>query len=156
MTATLHELRPAPGAEARKLILVGVDGSAESRKAAEFAGQLAKATGSALSIAHVLPVIADTTPYANRLVQPWQADRTQYAQLMLHDLSHGLPGFTGPVDTVLLEGSPAHRLADEAHRPGVWLVVVGHRGRGALQRVLVGSVADRLTQICPRPVLVVR
>jgi len=35
------------------------------------------------------------------------------------------------------------------------LVVVGHRGRGALARLLLGSVADRLVQICPKPVLIV-
>ena len=34
--------------------------------------------------------------------------------------------------------------------------VVGHRGRNAVARALLGSVADRLVQICPKPVLVVR
>jgi len=34
-------------------------------------------------------------------------------------------------------------------------VVVGSRGRGAVTRVLLGSVADRLVHICKIPVLVV-
>ena len=140
----------------RRHILVGVDGSSESRKAADFAAQIAKATGSAIELAHVLPVIADTSPYANVLIQPEQSKRTDHAHLMLHDMSRGLPGMLEPAETLLLEGSPAYRLADEARRPDIWLVVVGHRGRGAVQRVLLGSVADRLTQICPKPVIIVR
>jgi nucleotide-binding universal stress UspA family protein len=38
----------------------------------------------------------------------------------------------------------------------VQLVAVGHRGRGAIRRALLGSVADALVQICPKPVLVAR
>ena len=44
----------------------------------------------------------------------------------------------------------------EAKRDEIWLVVVGHRGRGSVERVLLGSVADRLTQLSSKPVLVVR
>jgi nucleotide-binding universal stress UspA family protein len=35
-------------------------------------------------------------------------------------------------------------------------VVVGSTGKGAVQRLLVGSTTDRLVHICRRPVLVVR
>jgi nucleotide-binding universal stress UspA family protein len=33
--------------------------------------------------------------------------------------------------------------------------VVGHRDRNQLARMLAGSVADRLVQICEKPVMVV-
>ncbi len=36
------------------------------------------------------------------------------------------------------------------------LVVVGSKGRGAVSRMLVGSVTDRLVHISKKPVLVVR
>ncbi len=50
----------------------------------------------------------------------------------------------------------ARTLADMADSGGFDVVVVGHRGRGAVRRALLGSVADRLVQISNRPVLVVR
>jgi nucleotide-binding universal stress UspA family protein len=61
-----------------------------------------------------------------------------------------------PVDIVVEPGAPAATLAELAARLAVDLVVVGHRGRGTLKRLLVGSVADRLVQISPKPVTVVR
>ena len=138
-----------------KSILVGVDGSPESRKAADYAAQIALATHSRLELAHVMPEIAEMgakSMYTFSSV-PVQTDR---AQTMLHELSHSVPRGLTPVDTVLLEGNPAQVLADEAKQADVWLVVVGHRGRSPLERALIGSVADRLTQLCPKPLMVVR
>jgi nucleotide-binding universal stress UspA family protein len=135
-------------------ILVGVDGSAESKAAAEYAARLAQATHSGLEFAHVLPEIND--PDLGGLVERTQAARTERAHILLHQMSQTVPRPNTAVESSLLEGSPALRLAEEAKRPDIWLVVVGHRGRGSLERVLLGSVADRLVQISPKPVIVVR
>jgi nucleotide-binding universal stress UspA family protein len=58
--------------------------------------------------------------------------------------------------TELLEGHPVETLAQRASEQDVDMVVVGHRGRGAVARALLGSVADGLVQVCSKPVLVVR
>jgi nucleotide-binding universal stress UspA family protein len=36
------------------------------------------------------------------------------------------------------------------------LIVVGSRGRGAVKRLLLGSVSDRIAHLAPVPVLIVR
>jgi len=59
-------------------------------------------------------------------------------------------------DSETLSGPVAETLADVAQSQRYDLIVVGHRGRGGVKRVLLGSVADRLVQISSRPVLVVR
>ena len=139
-----------------KRILVGIDGSSESKAAAAYAAQLAQATHSALELAFVLPTIVETGLGGASTINAWQTEQTDRARVMLEELSQTVPRPHTPVETSLLEGSAAHRLAEEAQRPDIWLVVVGHRGRGAVQRTLLGSVADRLTQISPKPVLVFR
>ena len=60
------------------------------------------------------------------------------------------------IETMVLAGPPAEMLAEQAKIGDVDMVVVGHRGRGAISRLLTGSVADRLVQICTKPVTVVR
>jgi len=137
-------------------ILVGVDGSPESRKAAELAARIARTTGSGLELAHVLHEIAFNAHGANFSFHRESDARTDRAHLLLSDMSASVPPLTTAVETSLLEGSPASRLAEEAKRDDIWMVVVGHRGRGSIGRVLVGSTADRLAQICLKPVLVVR
>ena len=60
------------------------------------------------------------------------------------------------IEPIVVNGAPAVTLAELARTGDVDMVVVGHRGRGGIARVLLGSVADRLVQISPKPVLVVR
>ena len=139
----------------RKRVLVGVDGSAESQQAAEYAARIADATGSAIELAYVLPVIAEPGPDGNVHARFWQQQRTERAHEILRGMAGALAPRSTPVETCLLEGAAAEMLAEEAKSDDVVLVVVGHRGRGAVARALLGSVADRLTQISPKPVLVV-
>jgi nucleotide-binding universal stress UspA family protein len=62
------------------------------------------------------------------------------------------------VDTAstILYGSPAESIAGEAAAADVGMVVVGSRGHGAVARMFLGSVSDRIVHISPKPVLVVR
>jgi nucleotide-binding universal stress UspA family protein len=140
-----------------KRILVGVDGSKESRDAAKFAADIARATGAQLIIASaVAPVIA--TEGAPELVvraEEWAQKEKQQAQVMVKEIAASI-GQGVPVETIVTSGSPAVAIAELARSGDVELVVVGHRGRNAVARALLGSVADRLVQISPKPVLVFR
>jgi nucleotide-binding universal stress UspA family protein len=59
--------------------------------------------------------------------------------------------------TLVLEGtSVASRIVQHAEQHGVDLIVMGHKGRSAIERFLVGSVASRVVAYAPCSVLVVR
>jgi nucleotide-binding universal stress UspA family protein len=139
-----------------KRILVGVDGSKESREAAQFAAGIARATGSLLIVASVVPPIAAVEGAPELLVRSdeFRAQELDAAEAVAKDVAASVSGAL--VETLVTAGSPATTLADIAASADVELVVVGHRGRNALARALLGSVADRLVQISPKPVLVVR
>ncbi|WP_342482043.1 universal stress protein [Cupriavidus metallidurans] len=51
---------------------------------------------------------------------------------------------------------PAGQIVDFAEELGVELIVMGHRGRSAIERWLVGSVARAVIDHANCPVLVVR
>ena len=55
---------------------------------------------------------------------------------------------------VLLAAAPT--IAEVAAEEGADLVVVGTQGRGVLDRLVVGSVAERVVRTAPCPVLVVK
>ncbi len=138
-----------------KRILVGVDGSLESRAAADLAADLARQMGAQITLAYVLPVPVPMSPdgYLESLAS-WELAEREYGASLLRELAARLTGVG--VETVSPSGPPAETLSDLAKAGDVDMVVVGHRGRGAVSRLLLGSVADRLVQICPKPVMVVR
>ena len=57
--------------------------------------------------------------------------------------------------SAVLEGSAAHALVDEASRWSADLVVVGARGRGAIERLLLGSTARSVLHHATASVLIV-
>lgn len=140
-----------------KRIVVGQDGSPESKQALELALQLAEPMKAQLLIAFVaeapLPLWPETD--AQGLAQ-WELTEREYGHAILREAAARCAQSGVEAETLLESGPAAERLANLAKERDADLVVVGHRGRGAVARVLIGSVADRLTQMCPRPVLVAR
>jgi nucleotide-binding universal stress UspA family protein len=136
-----------------KTILVGVDGSAESKAAAEFAANLAQATSARLLLAFAIAPIAALEAMA--LGEYLKVER-DYGEQVLREMEArcSRPGLE--IEKLMLDGDVPERLGATATKRDADLIVVGHRGRGAVQRVLLGSSADRLVQTSPRPVLVVR
>lgn len=140
-----------------KRILVGIDASSEARAAAMFAANLAGSSGTKLILASVA---AKADPFASPELQAryqvFEEEEKASLAKMLQALAAELRRPELTIETVVESGSPAATLAELASKFDVDLVVVGHRGRGAMKRMLLGSVADRLVQICTKPVTVVR
>ena len=139
-----------------KRIVVGIDGSEQGWSALKRAAELARATGASLQIAHVStpisPLVADEyLPTAG-----WIEAQEAYSQGLLREAVARVRDAGIEVEPVSKLGTPAETLADLAQDEEVTMAVVGHRGRNLAARLLVGSVADRLVQISPKPVLVVR
>lgn len=135
-----------------KRILVAVDGSDASLHAVRAAATIARGLGSQITLAHVVPptFVPPEVPFG---VQPWTEEAVKAGEKLLEAAAKDA-GLT--VERMNVTGSPAERLAEIADSGNFDLVVVGSKGRGAVSRVLIGSVTDRLVHICTRPVLVVR
>lgn len=136
-----------------KRILVAVDGSDASVRAARFSLALAGEQGAAVTLAYVVPpmIVPGDAPWA-----PVTEIRAEDQRRGLRLLDEILAALDRPAaDTLVRIGPPAETLADTAACEGFDLIVVGSSGKGAVKRLLVGSTADRLVHISPRPVLVV-
>jgi nucleotide-binding universal stress UspA family protein len=138
-------------------LLVGIDGSEASLHAAERAMELASALGADLVFVFVLDEtvardLAIAFPDENETgAQRLEADaRGRLEQLAERARRRGL-GCAVRVE----RGDPVQVLAEVAGELGADILVVGRTGMRGVRRVLLGSVARRLAESSPIPVLVI-
>jgi nucleotide-binding universal stress UspA family protein len=128
-------------------ILVGFDGSDGGRDALALARVLAEATEARVLVATVLPYGPLPIPY--ELLEEEEAEQ---AGPLLAEARERLGGLR--VETRAFGGgTPAGVINDLAEREKVETIVVGSPHRGAIGRVLIGSVADGLLHGAPCEVL---
>jgi nucleotide-binding universal stress UspA family protein len=60
------------------------------------------------------------------------------------------------IETRVLEGNPALEITKFAKDNDCDLIVVGTLGKSGIDRILLGSVAEKVVRIAPCPVLVIR
>jgi nucleotide-binding universal stress UspA family protein len=139
-------------------ILVAVDGSDSSVKAAGYAFELAKNNNAKVTFVHVV----DTT---SMLVSLPHETRSRAAALGKYDTREIFDEVRNmakrkglDVNTEVIESpvSAAAAIVRYAKKKRFDLVVVGTRGQSKMNRILLGSVASKVVERCPCPVLVVR
>ncbi|MBI4996293.1 MAG: universal stress protein [Rhodocyclales bacterium] len=132
------------GAQAwRSGILVATDGSRHAEAAADMAGKIAIATGLPLT------VVSAVLPSHNE-------QRRREAVVAVEAVKHQLAGSTAAVTGVVAEGRPEQVILDQARKAKADLIVVGTHGRTGLDRLLMGSVAERVIGFADCPVLAVK
>ncbi len=120
-------------------ILAPLDGSAEARAALPYAAALAT-PGTEIVLLTVVPSATD-------------ADT---ARAGLETAAQRLRVAGQTVRSEVATGDPAPRIVDKAADLGAEMIVMASHGRGALGRLIYGSVADQVGHESPVPVMVVR
>jgi nucleotide-binding universal stress UspA family protein len=149
---------PAPsrsGPQHSRVVLVGVDGSTTSLRAATYACGLARRERCRLVVAHVVPVggweWAMVGAGAGAVLQQLREELTAELKAEIRALTEGCPG---PVTFVSLVGNqPTHGLTAIADEIRADIVVVG-ASRG-WRRWCGTSVATRLIRLSRWPVIVI-
>jgi len=139
-------------------ILWACDFSAGSLRALRWVVPLARAAyGSEITALHVIPTSLPAAGGPLALTDPGLLRPG-----LRHDVSARLDRCLGPAvaasvptHVVLREGHPAQQILREACSLPADLVVVGTRGRGGLERSVMGSVAEAVLGRAPCPVLAV-
>lgn len=132
-------------------VVVGIDGSPESRAALHWAVRHARAAGvgvHAVAVWHRPIQFADGPPLP---AEEFETDARRWLSDALPELAHDEAGV--PVQTSIDEGDPAERLLEHTHRED--LLVLGNRGRGPFAATLMGSVALRCAHQARCPVVLV-
>jgi nucleotide-binding universal stress UspA family protein len=142
-------------------ILIPLDGSATSELALDMATTLAKNFESQLILLYVVDLPALALPAIHMQEPPsWavevreHADREAQGYLQAQKEKLEQQGYR--VETLIKEMSPAERIVEVTETENIDLIVMSTHGQGGLRRWALGSVADRVVQHSPCPVLLVR
>jgi nucleotide-binding universal stress UspA family protein len=136
-----------------KNILVPIDGSIYSEKSLERASELVDAFGSNL----ILIYVVEKSIPINLL------DRKEYLEILrkfgtnvLEKANKKLSkkGITAKV--LLKEGNIVNEIEKIAKKEKCDLILVGSKGLGAVARLLLGSVSNKISQTSPCSVLIVK
>lgn len=142
------------GVAARR-ILVGVDGSAPSRRALDLAADLVATTGGEIvAVATVEDVPVFPLGPSTAATSEGETDAPARVAAMLAAACAPVRARGLRVHTICLRGTPGTVLLRLASALDVDLVAVGTHGTGAPDSSLPGSVSRRLVCDSPRPVLV--
>jgi nucleotide-binding universal stress UspA family protein len=136
-------------------LLVGVDGSDSARKAAEFARDLARQTGAHLVVLIAVepPEVASLGAFDAIAIRPVHPSPAQLARA--NEIAHGLGLGPEQLRIRIETGHPAEVITRVADEENADLVVVGARGIGRAEALILGSVSERLVRDARRPVTVV-
>jgi len=142
-----------------KNILIGTDGSELMETVYEHCAFLARLTNATVHIVYVLdiagfasvPIDSTWENMYDVLLDEGKAIAENAKKAVI---SYGVN--KEAVTTAVLEGHPSSELNTYVENNAVDLIVIGTHGRKGLDRLLIGSVADKVVREAKVPVLVVR
>lgn len=135
-------------------ILVAVDGSDHSLKAAKLAGDLARLSGGKLRVLTAYDEVPSYLgePNLSQVI----AKRTEKAEQVLEAATAEIGDIPGGCETDMLSGDPAEAILRAVETFNIDLIVMGTRGQGDIKSLLLGSQSHKVVSAAPCPVMLVR
>lgn len=137
-------------------ILVPTDGSDATREAVQQAVDLAAEHGATV---HALYVVNSASFAGLPMDSSWEnvsAMLSEEGTAALDDVAAIAERRDVAVERELADGNPAREIVRYAEDEDCDLVVMGTHGRGGIDRLLLGSVAEKVVRSSTVPVLTVR
>jgi nucleotide-binding universal stress UspA family protein len=138
-------------------ILVPTDGSDGVERAIDHAVEEAAIHGATIHGLYVL----STDAYAGLAMESsWESvegllrEDAEAAVARIHELAGERDSGVG-VETAVVEGKPSREIVRYAENEGCDLIVMGTHGRGGIDRLLLGSVAESVIRASSVPVTTV-
>lgn len=138
-----------------KWILVPIDGSSGSCRAAAFAANLARATDSPIVLMHVYsPSPSEVMGMAHLPKKKVEAISQGASEAVFAKVLKGLDLEGLKVEQKSVWGEPRVEIIAEAQAREA-LIVMGRRGMGKIKKLIIGSVSDAVLRTARVPVTLV-
>jgi nucleotide-binding universal stress UspA family protein len=140
-------------------ILLAIDGSPHAQEAVEEVRQRPWPQGSRVRVLSVVqPIVPPAADFAAGVALPqdlWDEQR-RAAHTVVADAARALASTPLEAEPLVREGDPKSAIVEEAAAWNADLIVMGSHGHSALERLLLGSVANSVINHSPCSVEVVR
>jgi nucleotide-binding universal stress UspA family protein len=138
-------------------ILVPLDFSESAASILAWAGHLAEEHGSTVMLLHVyhLPVEFQQLEGAYLPADFWESVKEE-AERQLERHAERIRESGVQVECITREGYAASVIEEEAVQEKADMIVMGSRGLSGIKHLLLGSIAERVVQKAPCPVLTVK
>jgi nucleotide-binding universal stress UspA family protein len=146
-------VEPSEGPAHSSPVVVGVDGSEQSLRALRWAHRQASLMGAPLDVVTAWTFPETPAPLGIPVHVPYQEQLVAQAHTRLDEIVAEVLPERRQVRTRVLPGGAAAVLLAEARSAS--LLVVGTRGEGFFDHLLIGSVSERCVRHAPCPVVVV-
>jgi nucleotide-binding universal stress UspA family protein len=137
-----------------KNILLAIDGSEHSMRAAKIAGDLARQLGSNIWVVVCYEPIPAYLGEPN--LQHALNERLEHTAEIMAPAISAIGQIPGEIKKETLEGPAAEAILNVIETRGNDLVIMGTRGRSQLAGLLLGSQSHKVIMYAPCPVLMVR
>lgn len=153
--------RHGPDSETRAPILVPVDFSRHSMAALIWGAKTADMFDCPLKVLHVVHDPESAPGYYQQHNRHWQHAEVAARELMHQFLDRAIeraPDLAAlrHAELHLVMGLPVNRILEFAEDQGAGLLVMGSQGLSGLPKLLLGSKAQRVVQLSPIPVTIVK
>ncbi|WP_316365731.1 universal stress protein [Candidatus Thiodiazotropha sp. CDECU1] len=138
-------------------ILVAVDLSESSQKIVTKAEEIAQALSATIWLLHVAEPEPDFVGYevGPQSVRDSLSQKFHDEHRQIQEMADSMREKKLDVTALLMQGSTAETILQEASRLGVDMIVIGSHGRGAMYQLLMGSVTEGVLHAATCPVLIV-
>ena len=138
-------------------ILCAVDLSEHSKQVAQYASMLAKSTGAQLLVIYTAPSLSQYVGFhvPPSTIENFVGEIVSGAEKSMETFIE--ENFAGlPVTSKVLIGYAAEEIINRANEDNVDMIVMGTHGRKGIDRILFGSVAEKVVKNAKQPVLTIR
>ena len=145
-------------------LLVAVDFTSFSEEALLFASELAEKLEAKLLVLHVIHDPAETPGFyaqkgkKKKFIRTMEESATDMMAEFLEKMrkAHPKQEAIKKAISLLVVGTPVTRIIEIAKKKQASMIIMGSHGRTGLSHLLVGSKAERVVQLSPIPVTIVK
>jgi nucleotide-binding universal stress UspA family protein len=143
--------------KSKRQILIATDGSETANEAADFGIEMVGCSGAKVYALYVV----DTTPYRSvPLDQIWSKETLDELEKAGNEATSYVERIGKAVgievESRVLKGHPVEKILNFAEDNNIDMVIVGSFGKSGYERILLGSVSEKIIRHAKIPVLVVR